>query len=77
MQREQRISRGRFLKVMGAAGVAGSTLSILSSCNVSTSPQSSGGGGGSGENKLNLYNWSDYVNPKTTIPNFGRNMGWR
>jgi spermidine/putrescine transport system substrate-binding protein len=75
MQREQRISRGRFLKVMGAAGVAGSTLSVLSSCKIGTTPQSGGGGGGSAENKLALYNWSDYVNPKTTIPNFEEKYG--
>ncbi|MDQ5811192.1 MAG: spermidine/putrescine ABC transporter substrate-binding protein [Actinomycetota bacterium] len=75
MQRDTRISRGTFLRVMGAAGVAGSTLSILSGCNISTTPQSSDGGGGSKENKLNLYNWSDYVNPKTTIPNFEKKFG--
>ena len=46
MRKETRISRGRFLKVMGAAGVAGSSLSILSGCTVGTTPQSSGGGAG-------------------------------
>jgi hypothetical protein len=59
MQRETRINRGRFLKVMGAASMAGSTLSILA-CQPNTNPQQSGGGGGGGpeEKKLNLYNWT-------------------
>ena len=75
MRRETRISRGRFLKVMGAAGVGGSTLSILA-CQPNTTPQQGGGGGGGPEEKvLNLYNWSDYVNPKTTIPNFEKQTG--
>jgi spermidine/putrescine transport system substrate-binding protein len=67
MRKETRISRGRFLKVMGAAGVAGSTLSILA-CQPRTTPQQ-GGGGGPEEKKLNLYNWSDYV-AQSTIPSF-------
>src|SRR3712207_9331140 len=55
VQRETRISRGRFLKVMGAAGVAGSTLSILA-CQPNTNPQQGGGGGGGGpeEKQLNF-----------------------
>jgi len=54
---------------MGAAGVVGSTLSVLA-CQPNTSAQSSGGGGsGPEEKELNLYNWSDYVG-KSTIPNF-------
>jgi spermidine/putrescine transport system substrate-binding protein len=75
MQRDTRISRGRFLKMMGAAGVAGSTLSILS-CQPNTNPQQSGGGGGGGpeEKKLNFYNWADYV-AKSTIPNFEKRTG--
>jgi len=72
---ERKISRGRFLKAMGAAGVAGSTLSILS-CQPNTNPQQGGGGGGGGpeEKELNLYNWSDYV-AKTTIPSFEEKTG--
>jgi spermidine/putrescine-binding protein len=74
MQRGTGISRGRFLKMMGAAGVAGSTLSILS-CQPNTNPQQSGGGGGGPEEKkLNLYNWSDYVAP-SNIPSFEKKTG--
>jgi spermidine/putrescine transport system substrate-binding protein len=75
MQRDPRISRGRFLKVMGAAGVAGSTLSILA-CQPRTTPQQGGGGGGGGpeEKVLNLYNWSGYV-AKSTIPSFEKKTG--
>ena len=59
---------------MGAAGVAGSTLSILA-CQPNTNLQSSGGGGGGPEEKaLNLYNWADYV-AKSTIPSFERQTG--
>ncbi len=75
-RRDARISRGRFLKVMGAAGVAGSTLSILS-CQPNTTPQQGGGGGGGGgpeEKVLNLYNWSDYV-AESTIPSFEEKTG--
>lgn len=73
--RVARISRGDFLKVMGAAGVAGSTLSILA-CQPNTNPQQGGGGGGGdGEEKqLNLYNWSDYV-ADSTIPGFEEQTG--
>ena len=64
----RKFSRSRFLKIMGAAGVAGSTLSVLA-CQPNTNPQSGGGGGGGPEEKvLNLYNWADYV-AKSTIPN--------
>ena len=75
MQRETRISRGRFLKVMGAAGVAGSTLSVLA-CQPNTTPQQGGGGGGGGpeEKKLNLFNWAEYV-AKSTIPSFEEKTG--
>jgi spermidine/putrescine transport system substrate-binding protein len=74
MYTETRISRGRFLRVMGAAGVAGSTLSILA-CQPNTNPQQSGGGGGGPEEKkLNLYNWTGYV-AKSTIPNFEKRTG--
>ena len=54
-RRDARISRGKFLKVMGAAGVAGSTLSVLA-CQPNTTPQQGGGGGGGGpeEKVLNL-----------------------
>jgi spermidine/putrescine-binding protein len=72
MQRSTRISRGRFLKVMGAAGVAGSTLSVLA-CQPNTNPQQGGGGGGD-SNQLNFYNWSDYV-AKNTIPRFEKKFG--
>ncbi len=70
-----RISRRRFLKVMGAGAVAGSTLSILS-CQPNTSAQSGGdaGGDGGGNNRLNFYNWSDYV-AESTIPNFEEKTG--
>ena len=67
MGQETRISRGRFLRVMGAAGVAGSTLSVLA-CQPNTNAQQGGGGGGD-SNQLNFYNWSDYV-AKNTIPRF-------
>ena len=71
---ERKISRGRFLKAMGAAGVAGSTLSILS-CQPNTTPsQGGGGGGGPEEKKLNLYNWADYV-AQSTIPSFEEKTG--
>jgi spermidine/putrescine transport system substrate-binding protein len=76
MQRNVKVSRRRFLKVMGAAGVAGSTLSILS-CQPNTSTQQGGGGGGGGgpeEKQLNLYNWSDYV-AESTIPSFEKKTG--
>jgi spermidine/putrescine transport system substrate-binding protein len=74
MQRDTRISRGRFLKVMGAVGVAGSTLSILS-CQPNTNPQQGGGGGGGPEEKeLSFYNWTDYV-AKSTIPSFEEKTG--
>lgn len=74
-RREARISRGRFLKVMGAAGVAGSTLSVLA-CQPNTNPNQGGGGGGGGseEKQLNLYNWADYV-AESTIPNFEEQTG--
>jgi spermidine/putrescine transport system substrate-binding protein len=76
MSGSKRISRGRFLKVMGAAGVAGSTLSVLA-CQPNTSPSQGGGGGGGGgseEKVLNLYNWADYV-AENTIPNFEKQTG--
>src|SRR5215204_2663859 len=75
MAREKSISRGDFLKVVGAAGVAGSTLSILA-CQPNTNPQQSGGGGGSGpeEKALNFYNWTGYV-AKSTIPSFEKETG--
>jgi spermidine/putrescine transport system substrate-binding protein len=71
----KKISRGRFLKVMGAGAVASSTLSVLA-CQPNTNPQQSGGGGGGGpeEKELNLYNWADYV-AKTTIPGFEKQTG--
>ncbi len=66
----KRISRGRFLRTMGAAGVAGSTLSVLA-CQPNTSSQGGGGGSGSGpeEKVLNFYNWADYV-AESTVPDF-------
>jgi spermidine/putrescine transport system substrate-binding protein len=73
MQRDARVSRGRFLKVMSAAGVAGSTLSVLA-CQPNTNAQSGGGGGGPEEKVLNLYNWADYV-AKSTIPTFEKQTG--
>ena len=75
MQTNTRISRGRFLKVIGAAGVAGSTLSVLA-CQPNTNPQQDGGGGGGGpeEKELNLYNWAEYV-AKSTIPDFEKQTG--
>lgn len=70
MRESKRISRGRFLKVIGAAGVAGSTLSVLA-CQPNTNAQQGGGGDGEGDT-LNFYNWSDYV-AKNTIPRFEKN----
>lgn len=71
-----RISRRRFLKAVGA--VAGSTLSILSACQISTTPRQDGGGNDDGDtgggNRLNLYNWSDYV-AESTIPGFEEATG--
>jgi spermidine/putrescine transport system substrate-binding protein len=70
----KKITRGRFLKAMGAAGVAGSTLSILA-CQPNTTAQSGGsGGGGPEEKELNFYNWADYV-AKSTIPGFEEQTG--
>ena len=74
MAREMSISRGDFLKVVGAGAVAGSTLSVLA-CQPNTTAQSSGGGGGGPEEKaLNFYNWGDYV-AKSTIPDFEKQTG--
>jgi spermidine/putrescine transport system substrate-binding protein len=74
MAREMSISRGDFLKLMGAGAVAGSTLSVLA-CQPNTTAQSSGGGGGGPEEKaLNFYNWGDYV-AKSTIPDFEKQTG--
>jgi spermidine/putrescine transport system substrate-binding protein len=72
---QRKISRGRFLRGLGAAGLAGSTLSILA-CQPNTTAQSSGGGGGGGpeEKELALYNWSDYV-AESTIPSFEKKTG--
>jgi spermidine/putrescine transport system substrate-binding protein len=70
---QRKISRGDFLRTIGAGAVAGSTLSVLA-CQPNTSAQSSGGGGGPEEKALNLYNWSDYV-AKSTIPNFQKQTG--
>ncbi len=74
-RREARISRGKFLKVMGAAGLAGSTLSVLA-CQPNTNPGQGGGGGDGGpeEKQLALYNWSDYV-AESTIPSFEKKTG--
>jgi len=71
----KRISRGRFLRTMGAAGVAGSALSVLA-CQPNTSAQNGGGGGGGGpeEKVLNFYNWADYV-AESTIPDFQKQTG--
>lgn len=71
----KRISRGRFLRTMGAAGVAGSTLSVLA-CQPNTSAQSGGDGGSGGpeEKRLNFYNWSDYV-AESTVPDFEKQTG--
>jgi spermidine/putrescine transport system substrate-binding protein len=70
----KRISRGKFLRTFAAAGVAGSTLSVLA-CQPNTSAQSSGGsGGGPEEKQLNLYNWADYV-AEGTVPGFQKQTG--
>jgi spermidine/putrescine transport system substrate-binding protein len=71
---QRRISRGDFLRTIGAGAVAGSTLSVLA-CQPNTTAKSGGGGGGGPEEKeLNFYNWSDYV-AKSTIPNFQKQTG--
>ena len=68
------MSRGRFLKVMGAGAVASSTLSVLA-CQPNTNPQQNGGGGGGPEEKqLNFYNWTGYV-AKSTLPDFEKKTG--
>ena len=71
----RKISRGKFLRTMGAAGIAGSTLSVLA-CqpNTGATGGSSGGGGGPEERQLNLYNWADYV-ARQTIPSFREKTG--
>jgi len=71
----RKFSRSRFLKVMGAAGVAGSTLSVLA-CQPNTNPQQGGGGGGGGPEakELSFYNWTGYV-AKSTIPGFEKQTG--
>lgn len=79
-----RISRRKFLKVAGAGAFAGSTLSILSACQVNTTPQQGGGNGdgtgegtgGNGGGRLSLYNWSDYV-AESTLPGFEEATGAR
>lgn len=71
-----RISRRKFLKVIGAGAVAGSALSVLS-CQPNTTAQQGGGGNGGNEgggDRLNLYNWSDYV-AESTIPDFEEKTG--
>jgi spermidine/putrescine transport system substrate-binding protein len=73
MARERSISRGDFLKVVGAGAMAGSTLSVLA-CQPNTTAQSSGSGGGPEEKALNFYNWGDYV-AKSTIPDFEKQTG--
>ncbi len=73
MGRGRGISRGSFLRAMGAAGVAGSTLSVLA-CQPNTSAQGGGGGGGQEEKALNLYNWADYV-ARQTVPSFEKKSG--
>ena len=75
MQRSNRISRGRFLRLAGAGLAVGSGLSALA-CQPNTNPNQ-GGGGGSGnsdEKVLNYFNWADYVAPNT-IPNFEKEFG--
>jgi spermidine/putrescine transport system substrate-binding protein len=74
MSGKTRVTRGRFLRLMGAGTLAGSTLSVLA-CQPNTNAGSSGSGGGEGDNKsLNLYNWSDYV-AEGTIPGFEERTG--
>lgn len=72
-----RISRRKFLRVMGAGAVAGSTLSVLS-CQPNTSAQggddNGGNGGGSEEESLNFYIFSDYLT-EDTVPRFERRSG--
>lgn len=58
---------------MGAAGVAGSALSVLA-CQPNTTAQSGGGGGGAGGDRLNFFNWSDYVAP-SNVATFERRSG--
>jgi spermidine/putrescine transport system substrate-binding protein len=72
---DRRITRGSFLKAVGAAGVAGSTLSVLA-CQPNTTAQAGSGGGGPEEKELALYNFSDYV-AENTIPSFERKTGIR
>lgn len=68
------LTRSRFLRLAGAGVVAGSGLSTLAGCTVSTTPQQADDGGDSGENALNLYIFSDYVAPDT-IPDFEKKTG--
>ena len=71
-----RITRSKFLKVMGAGAVASSTLSVLA-CQPNTTAQQGGeeeGDGGGGNGQLNFYNWSDYV-AESTIPDFEERTG--
>ncbi len=68
-----RISRGRFLKMVGTAGATGSALSVLAACQTSTTPQQSGGGGGGG-NTLHIYNWAQYLAPYD-IKHFEKKFG--
>ncbi|MGH3087705.1 MAG: ABC transporter substrate-binding protein [Rubrobacteraceae bacterium] len=77
----KKITRGRFLKTVGAGALAGSTLSILSACAVNTSQQGGGDGGNGGEggdggDRLNLYNWSEYI-AESNIADFERETGAR
>lgn len=72
MPRTGRISRGGFLRVLGAGALAGSTLSVLA-CQPNTNPGAAGGGGGDNRT-LNFYNWTDYV-AEGTIPGFEERTG--
>jgi len=60
--------------MMASAGVATPALTALASCTVSTSPRQAEGDPG-GEEALNYYTWSGYVDPERTMPDFERRFG--
>jgi spermidine/putrescine transport system substrate-binding protein len=70
-------SRRAFLGTMGFATAAG----FLAACGGGSSSKSGSGSKtsttitGSGAKKLNFFNWTDYVDPEHTVPDFEKQTG--